>query len=268
MKRLNLILGLILFSFFTANAQNNAPKADRFANITIAVVNSERAFHVATIRYFDENNDILLNTSEEFKIDISRAERFKTGSIRKTIPIYPNTKRIQVEVNHCSSLHENDFYIEDLEKAGNDITFVFKREFEKVIIVKFEGIQDKKPCSFKIKGVNTNVIYYGDYANASKVLYEESRREDIKIEMAESSLYPYRIVNIDPNVPFKIEDRERVVKVQVEYIDPSGGGSSATTPVAQEEPEPKRENFGSKKEYKEALKAWKEKQASKAAGTN
>jgi hypothetical protein len=252
-----LMVGLLAFWSMAVLAQS--PKADRFLTITIAVVNSELPYHVALVRYFDKEGNILLNTSEEYKIDISKTNRFKTGSIRKTIPIFPDAERIQVSVNNCTGLHESDFLVSELDAAQNEVTFVFKREFEKVVVVKFKGIQQKRPCSFKIKGVNTNIIYYGDFVNAQKQLPEESRREDVNLEVAESTLYPYRIVNINRDVAYKPEDRERIIEVTVEAIEQLGGqnagtatANTTTAPAINMSKE--RQEGESRKDFKKRLK--------------
>jgi len=259
------VLAMLIFSPF-AHAQS--PKAERFATITVSVVNSERPYHVALIRYYDKDDNVLLNTSEEFMIEISKAARFKTGSIRKTIPIYPQAKKIIVTVDNCSGLHENDFTVEDLDAADSKLTFVFKREFEKQVIVRFKGIQDKKPCSFKLIGRNTNEIYYGDYVKAQKYLPKESNREDIRVKVAESTLYPYEIVNIKKDVKFKPEEKERYVDVTVKYLGEDGTTPEETTdenpdgenPDVDETPaKPVREDFDSRKAWKKALKEWKSK---------
>ncbi|TAD99571.1 MAG: hypothetical protein EAZ97_08430 [Bacteroidetes bacterium] len=249
---------LLVFNSFSAFAQE--PKADRFATITVSVVNSEKAYHVALVRYYDKDGEIIINTSEEFKIDISKASRFKTGSIRKTIPIYPNAERIQVTVNNCANLHENDFFISDLDAAENNVTFVFKREFESVIVVKFKGIQQKKPCTFKIKGKNTNTIFYGDYENAQKMLYEEASREDIKVELAESSLYPYKVDGIEI-MPSKPEDMQKFMQINVSYIDNSVtdtarvNNNQPVVPAKEETPKERRQREREeKRRAKEAAK--------------
>lgn len=268
MKKITHLWLTMMLAFFLLSpfAYGQSPKAERFATITVSVVNSERPYHVALIRYYDKDGNVLLNTSEEFKIDISKAARFKTGSIRKTIPIYPEAKKIIVTVDNCSGLHENDFTVEDLDAADSKLTFVFKREFEKQVIVRFKGIQDKKPCSFKIIGRNTNEIYYGDYVKAQKYLPKESNREDIRVKVAESTLYPYEIVGIKKDVQFKPEDKERYVDVTVKYTgkdaapevveEPEGEGDGSE--VEDEKPaKPVRDDFDTKKAWKKAVKEWK-----------
>ncbi len=269
MKKItNLLLTMLLaFILLSPIAYAQSPKAERFATITVSVVNSERPYHVALIRYYDKDDNVLLNTSEEFMIEISKAQRFKTGSIRKTIPIYPEAKKIIVTVDNCSGLHENDFTVEDLDAADSKLTFVFKREFEKQVIVRFKGIQDQKPCSFKIIGRNTNEIYYGDYVKAQKYLPKEGNREDIRVQVAESTLYPYDIVSIKKDVTFKPEDKERYVDVTVKYTGQGGEtqagseeGVAENTVTPEETPaKPARDDFDSKKAWKKALKEWKAK---------
>lgn len=265
MKKITSILSTTLLAIilFSSAIYAQSPKAERFATLTVSVVNSERPYHVALIRYYDKDGNVLLNTSEEFMIEISKSARFKTGSIRKTIPIYPEAKKIIVTVDNCSGLHENDFTVEDLDAADSKLTFVFKREFEKQVIVRFKGIQDKKPCSFKIIGRNTNEIYYGDYVKAQKYLPKESNRADIKVQVAESTLYPYEIVGIKKDVSFKPEDKERYVDVTVKY---TGQGGEAQTSTASDEegkqteykPEkPVRADYNSKRAWKKAVKKWK-----------
>lgn len=239
-------------------AQAQGAKADRFVTITIAVVNSEKAYHVAFVRYFDKDGEILLNTSEEYKIDISKASRFKTGSIRKTIPIFPEAHRVEVTISGCSSLHENFFLVSDLDAAQNEVTFVFKREFETMTVVRFKGINPKKPCSFQIKGKNTNIIYYGDYVDARKELPAESSRESIGIEIAESTLFPYKIVSVKKDVDFKIDDKERYIDVTVQSLDDPQPQTAVTDTTAVEtkpavDPRLRRDGE-SKKDWKKRLK--------------
>ncbi len=172
-------------------------KADKFATVTVAVISSNRPYHVACVKYFDKNGDILLNTSEEFKVDISKSPRFATGSIRKTIPVYKDAEYIEVSVSNCSNMHENQFFINDFNKNSNEATFVFSGTVEDLVVIEFEGIEDSKPCTFQIKGINTNVIFYADYSNVKKVLPDEAKNKDIAIDVSETSLYKYKIEGVE-----------------------------------------------------------------------
>jgi hypothetical protein len=173
------------------------PKADKFATVTVAVISSNRPYHVAFVKYFDKNGDILLNTSEEFKVDISKSPRFATGSIRKTIPLYKDAEYIEVRVSNCSNMHENQFFVNDFTKNGNEATFVFSGTVEDVVSIEFEGIADSKPCTFQVKGTNTNVIFYADYSNVKKLLPEEAKNKDITVEVSATSLYKYKVESVE-----------------------------------------------------------------------
>ena len=177
--------------------EDDEKKVDKFATITIAVLNSDRPYHVAFVRYFDKNGDILLNTSEEFKIDISKSPRFATGSVRKTIPVYPNAHYVEVTVNYCTNMHENQFFVSEFEQSNNEATFVFRGVVEDLVMVEFDGIQQDKPCTFQIKGANTSTIFYADYNNAKKRLPEESKNKDVSVEVSETSLYKYKINKVE-----------------------------------------------------------------------
>ena len=69
--------------------------------------------------------------------------------------------------------------------------------------------KNSKPCTFQIKGANTNVIFYADYSNVKKVLPEESKNKDISIEISETSLYKYKIEKIEK------DKKGKIVKVNV-----------------------------------------------------
>ncbi len=196
-----------------ANAQDEKPQeTDRVATVTIAILNSDRQYHVAFIRYYDKNGDILLNTSQEFKVDISKTPRFTTGSITKTIPIYPNADYFEVTVTNCTNMHENRFNVTDLEKNNNKVTFVFRGVVEDHVAIEFMGIQDNKPCTFQITGANTNVIFYADYSNVKKTLPEESKNKDISVEVSETSLYKYKIDKVEK------DKKGKLVKVNVSLV--------------------------------------------------
>lgn len=212
-----LFFSLLVALFFgmaqAANAQDDQkPETDKVATVTIAILNSDRQYHVAFIRYYDKKGDILLNTSQEFKVDISKTPRFTTGSITKTIPIYPEADYFEVTVTNCTNMHENRFNVIDLEKNNNKVTFVFRGVVEDHVSIEFMGIQDNKPCTFQIKGANTNVIFYADYSNVKKALPEESKNKDINVEVSETSLYKYKIEKVEK------DKKGKLVKVNVTLV--------------------------------------------------
>lgn len=218
MKKLVITLSMLLFLSVTTTkifAQNDTQSekkegtSDKTATITIAVLNSDRPYHVAFIRYYDKKGDIVLNTSQEVKIDISKSPRFATGSIRRSFAVPKDADYFDVTVSNCTNMHENRFFISDLAKNKDEVTFVFRGIVEDFVSVEFIGIQDSKPCTFQIKGANTNVIFYADYSNVKKVLLEESKNKDISIEISETSLYKYKIEKIEK------DKKGKIVKVNV-----------------------------------------------------
>lgn len=201
-------------------------KADKFASITIAVVNSYREFHIAFVRYYDSDGNLLLNTSEEFRIDISKSQKLNTGSITKSIPLYNDAEKIVVSASYCTNMHENDVPIAELEANDNKATFVFRGEFEKPVRVKFIGVQSDKPATFNIAGENTNVIFYADYDNVLKTLPEEATLESLSVEPDRTSLYEYSIDNIEKKIDE--ETHQKTLEVTVSYVGPgsdAGAGS-------------------------------------------
>jgi hypothetical protein len=188
------------------------PEPTSTANVTIAVLNSDKPYHVAFVRYYDKNGDILLNTSEEFKIDIAKSPRFKTGSTKRAIPIYPKADYFEVTVTNCTNMHENRFYVNELKANNDQATFIFRGIVEDLVTIEFAGIQDNKPCTFQIKGANTNVIFYADYSNVKKVLPEEARNKDISVEVSETSLYKYKIDKVEK------DKKGKIVKVTVSLV--------------------------------------------------
>lgn len=202
------ILALCLLSFpiiAQDDKDNNTETAsDKTASLTIAVINSDRPYHVAFIRYYDKNGDVVLNTSREFKIDISKSPRFATGSIKKSVAVPKDADYFDVTVTNCTNMHENRFYVKDLPNNKDEVTFVFRGIVEDFVAVEFVGIQDSKPCTFQIKGANTNVIFYADYSNVKKTLPEESKNKDISIEISETSLYKYKIDKVEKDKKGKI----------------------------------------------------------------
>ncbi len=233
MKKCAFVLSLFTAFIFMslipqyAMAQKDKLKADKFATITIAVINSYRPFHVAFVRYYDANGELLLNTSEEFKVEVSKSERHKTGSVRKTIPIYNDAQRIVVSVSKCTNMHENEFLVSDFEASNNEATFVFRGEFDEPVRVKFIGVQPDKPATFNITGQNTSVIFYADYNNVEKILEDEADLSDLKVEGDKTALYEYRITGTEPKEdPVK---RTKVLEVTVEYVDKSQTQNTAAT---------------------------------------
>lgn len=207
-----------IFSF-TAAGQESKREVQSYANITIAVINSNRAFHVATVRYFDANGDILLNTSEEFKIDISKSPRFATGSIRKSIPVYPEAKTLEVTVTNCTNMHENVFILSELPASNNEVTFVFQGKFEGSIQVEFEGVSKEQPGTFLIKGANTNKIFYADYNNVRVQLPDEADVKDVKVELSKTSLFEYKITGMEK------DKKTGIVKVKCQVVEDKDGKS-------------------------------------------
>ncbi|TAF35681.1 MAG: hypothetical protein EAZ57_01035 [Cytophagales bacterium] len=200
-------------------AQKEKLKADKFATITIAVINSYRPFHIAFVRYYNADGDLLLNTSEEFRVEISKSERHKTGSVRKTIPVYNDAQKIVVSVSKCTNMHENEFLVSDFEASNNEATFVFRGEFDEPVRVKFIGVQPDKPATFNISGQNTSVIFYADYNNVEKILEDEADLSDLRVEGDRTALYEYKVTGTE-----RKEDpvtRSKVLEVTVEYVDKS-----------------------------------------------
>jgi hypothetical protein len=209
MKNLvNILFILALFGgISTKTFAQDEPKeqmSDKTATITIAVLNSDRPYHVAFVRYYDKNGDVVLNTSQEFKIDISKSPRFATGSIRRSVAVPKDADYFEVSVTNCTNMHENRFYIKDLQQNKDEVTFVFRGIVEDLVSIEFIGIQDAKPCTFQIKGANTNVIFYADYSNVKKALPEESKNKDISVEISETSLYKYKIEKVEKDKKGKI----------------------------------------------------------------
>jgi hypothetical protein len=213
-----IIAFIAFFGSFSLFAQESKREVQNYANITIAVINSNRTFHIATVRYFDQNGDILINTSEEFKIDISKSPRFATGSIRKSIPVYPDAKTIEVTVTNCTNMHENVFILSELAASNNEVTFVFQGKFEGSIQVEFEGVSKEKPGTFLIKGANTNKIFYADYNNVKVTLPDEADVKDVKVELSKTSLFQYKISGTEK------DKKTGIVKVKCELIEDKESG--------------------------------------------
>ncbi len=180
-----------------------------YVTVTVAVVNSGREDHIAFIKYFDEEGEILLNTSEEHLIKINESERFSTGSIRKSIPIYKNAYMFEVKVSHCENMHENQFLMSEVQGEKSEVTFVFQGTIEDVIKVEFQGIAQNKPCKFRIQGSNTNKDFFAHYSNVQQNLPGESRLKDIKVEISETTLFPYKITNTE------LDKEKRVIRITV-----------------------------------------------------
>jgi len=180
-----------------------------FVTVTIAVVNSDREDHIAFIKYFDEEGEILLNTSEEHLISISKSERFSTGSIRKSIPMYKNAYMFEVTVAHCENMHENQFLTSDLTEEQQEVTFVFQGTIEDMIKVEFEGIVQNKPCKFRIQGENTSKDFFAHYSNVQKALPGEARLKDVKVEISETTLFPYKITGTER------DEEKNIIKITV-----------------------------------------------------
>ncbi len=245
MKRKYYLLFFFLFSFFSSLAQKDIRgakiEAQGALTLTIAVINSDKPYHVAAVRYYDENGELILNTNEEFRIDISKASRFATGSVRKTVPMYSGAYSLRVDVSDCTDIHENEFLLSEAEAANNEVTFVFRTEVEDLVRVAFKGIQADKPGAFNIRGLNTNMIYYADYDGIVKVLPDEARITDIKVDLSSTTLHNYRIVNQD------IDSKEQRMEVQLEYIGENPNPTNAATVTTPEESSTKK---GKKKRKK------------------
>ncbi|MEM6297327.1 MAG: hypothetical protein AAF740_01420 [Bacteroidota bacterium] len=242
------ILYFLFFFVYLSNfisAQNNIRgakvEAQGALTLTIAVINSDKSYHVAAVRYYNEKGELILNTNEEFRIDISKASRFATGSVKKTVPMYSGAHSIRVDVSDCTNMHENEFLLSEAEAANNEVTFVFRTEVEDLVRVVFKGIQADKPGAFNIRGLNTNIIYYADYDGIVKVLPDEARISDIKVDLSSTTLHSYRVVSQD------IDSEEQRMEVQLEYIGENPNPTNTSTAKKSEEPSTEKKKKKRKK---------------------
>lgn len=230
-------LMFVLYCFPSAaqeTAGDEERQADKFATVTVAVLNSDRPYHVVFIKYFDKAGDILLNTTEEFKINISKSPRFSTGSIRKTIPVYADAHLVELTVSNCTNMHENRYLISEFEQSGNEATFVFSGNEGKIMKVQFDGIQKDKPCAFNLAGANTNLIFYADYDNVQKEMPDEAHMADINVKVSETSLHPYKIVNTEEDA------KNKTLKIKVEYMDANAPANPASGGKTEEDKKKKK----------------------------
>ncbi|MGF1532824.1 MAG: hypothetical protein ACFCUI_03925 [Bernardetiaceae bacterium] len=218
--------------------------ADGALTLTISVLNSDQPYHVASVRYFNDKGELILNTNEEFRVEISKANRFATGSVRKTIPIYAGAHSIRVEVSGCANMHENEFLLSEAEAANNEVTFVFRTEVEDLVRVAFKGIQQGKPGAFTIRGVNTNIIYYADYDGVVKVLPAEARITDINVDISPTTLHNYRITGMERN------EKEKNMEVILEYVGENPSPATTTAPKTDTSAPASADKKGKKKKKK------------------